>query len=223
MMDKNTLIKRFEDKTKQEIINHNRAIESYHSSIGCLRGDLNSLRKNFQEKMNELHSWIQLEQSGLKEKIQLSLTAIHKADSKCNDSIHSIKVVSDAHNMVKDKVYEISSDVSVLAETVVIQSKSIFNLSQHVEQIKTGFFNEIERLKNVFTDRHADFLKENSIKPKEVEILGDRLDYQIDIVKCNQTGTHDELEIVKKDVKYMKKQIENIYTLLDRINDKLGE
>lgn len=222
-MNRSDLIKRFEEKTKQEIINHNRAIAGSNNAIGAIRQDLKALQRLFHDHVNGYMSFIQDQNSQKLTLRNYADSEIQRVETRANDAMAWCQAIASEHTKLNQRMLDLSTSTLDLADRVVSIWNDIKNIDEYTESIKADFFNELERLKHVFTDRHDAFIQAVSLKPKELDLLDDALSYRIDEINANQCCTHDELEIVKKDVKYMQKQIENIYTLLERINAKLGE
>jgi chromosome segregation ATPase len=208
MLKRNDLVKRFEETTKQEIINHNRAIAGSNSAIGALRQDLKALQRLFQDHINGYMSFIQDQTSQKHTNKQHTDSEIKRVESRANDALSCCQTISEAHNKLNQRVLDLSTSMMDISDRVVGLWKEISNIDEYTESVKADFFNELERLKHVFTDRHEKFIQEVSLKPKELDILEDSISYRIDEIQANQSCTHDELEIVKKDVKYLQKQVE---------------
>lgn len=222
MLDKNTLAKRFEDATKQEIINHNRAIEASNGSILEIKsrsekiaGKLNEYNNAFSSKISKISDRIDQFNSELDNKI-IGL------ESRMNDFDEIFKVLAEQFNGLLQKVIFLSDNQLKLSNNLILNNNKSHSFDIMIKKHAQDFDAKLARIEHVLSDKHKNFIEEVSIKPKELASVEQSILGKLSEAKCNQTCTHDELEIVKKNVKYIQKQIENIYTLLERNNTKSG-
>lgn len=220
MMKRNDLIKRFEETAKQEIINHNRAIEASNGTIFELSEKVRQLMVKLHEVTNTNHNKISTLCSEYREKHSDFSDKLQHLDSRINDCFHSISIVSEYYNRMNEKIIPFLIDHDELVISRLEDFSRLNNLEAKIKVQTQDFDAKLERAKDVLSTKFENCLQEISLRPKEMAVLEDGLSYHIDVLRCDQTCLKDELEIFKTDVKYMKKQIENIYTLLERLTKK---
>ncbi len=222
MLDKNTLAKRFEDATKQEIINHNRAIEASNGSILEIKsrsekiaGKLNEYNNAFSSKISQISDRIDKLNSELDNKI-IGL------ESRMNDFDEIFKVLAEQFNDIQVRTIYLAENQYKLGNSLILNNNKNNSFDIMIKKHAQDFDAKLARIEHVLSDKHKNFIEEVSIKPKELVSVEKSILGKLSEAQCNQTCTHDELEIVKKNINYIQKQIENIYTLLERNTKKSG-
>ena len=218
---RNDLVKRFEETTKQEIINHNKAIESSNGSLRDIDGKI----KDFKLQINNIHKsltnycitndskWIDYHN-----KINGLLQAL---DSKINDLNDFSKMIAGKHSKTDENYTDINTAILNISDKVARNWENIRYLQLCISNTNEDLAIGISSNLKVLLDEHRKLKEEIAVTPKEIDSLNDALSYRLDEHHVNYTCLRDEVEIVKRDVKHLQKNVESIQTVLEQIKIKL--
>ena len=223
MLKKSDLAKQFELITQQEIIN-------YKNSLSQIFEKLELLKKEVIE---------------IKEKNHDSLAAI---DARFQQLESAFSVYKDSVAVDVKRLYMQQSDQAVESlnyQRAFNQMLAEFNArTMHLGNVRENFANVHEQI-----DKHGQFnkalhehvqrkldeiplaIKKSAEKvkdeilnaPSEASIVRTQLEEKIDSHKVDVQGIMRELQIYKKEAFIVQKKIENIYTLIARLQEGLNE
>ena len=207
--------KRFDALVKQEMVEHQRIISSHHKEMQALRDLVNSTAERYDSLLNRVESRL------------LELT------SEVEKNVGLIKETLSRYEIV---IYE--------------QKKTILEFYNHLENLHLTYSNkvEVEKFKkdvdvklnestreriNSFQEaqRETKFLvqtlSEDVAKLKrEIQnqslFLKEEIEHKSSVSKIDKDGVLAHIKSYDKSIFIIEKKIENIYTLIDRIN-KRGE
>ena len=222
MFKKNDLIKRFEETTKQEIINHNRAIEESNASINLLRDQVQEVFAKISENLGYQNICNQNTSQSLVS-VTLMLEKKHKeVVSKINDFIAINEKNAEKFDKKASQIENFLSKEQKASDKVSDFERKISKINEEISQFKQSILHELDRFKELESDKFSVLCEEISLKPTQISQFNRYFSEKVDICSTNIDGLKKDMDIVKKDVGYMKKQIEHIYTLIERLTKKLG-
>lgn len=205
--------KRFEALLKQEMIEHQHIISSHHKEMQELR----DLLKISMERFNSLFEKNQKELSDFKENIINSIATLWERASDNDLILHNqkkvVKEISDQLNKFHD-IYEskVSTENSKKEIENNIQQNTKNNLNSwqkleaEIKILMRGIDNDLQRL-SIKTERKLSELSEKN-------------ESNFSILRMDKEGVLKEIRIYEKSMFIIEKKIENIYTLIERINKR---
>ena len=221
MISKNDLVKRFEETTKQEMINHNNAIAQYANSLNAVRDSINQLNKQQKLIANALKSDMQKDKDLQFHKNAEFQERIQQTQSLCNDVLHICEENVLSYNEMVESVNEIQKTKVFIQNRYDEMRIDLRDNKGSIKLLEGDLQDKIERAKYDF-DKKFTKLSDQLDKPSvEHNALAQSFTEKVSEIECNHSGNVKEIDLLKKDIRYMKKQIENIYTLLERINTKI--
>lgn len=174
-------------------------------------------------------------------------SVIEKLTSLCERNAHELKEFKDqalySHNLLKEKVKVSEGTIATQKQTIEDLHAQILNISaayatkQDLENVKKesdqkfnyatisqlNSFQDCQReLTILIQEVKNDLLKLEIKMEQKLASLGDRGDQHFSLAMIDKDSVLKEVRIYKKDMFVIEKKIENIYTLIERIN-KRGE
>lgn len=221
MLRKKDIVKQFELVVKQEIIEHNKAVEASNLSLNYLTTKLAEYKKIIDSRMLKTENRL--------DSIQREVDVCHSSFSSMYADFKKLK--SDQFNLNTRNYNEIEIiDQSVetvhrnqqkseklidsLEEDIIIINKAIDALA------KVGDSRD-QRLTNRIIKSIKIMKEEILYSPSEAEAVKKELIEKLSMNKIDNEGLIREITILKKDCFIKEKQIENLYTLIERISKKL--
>jgi|SRR5690606_15829005 len=219
---RNDIVKNFEEITKQEIRNHNEQMAQTNQAINELRESMTRFSKlvsesfALQETRNQNIAW------GFAELVNTMEEKYHEIEKIANDSKRLCETVKSGHDHLDSKIEGVFSKAKKNAEPVEYLSQSLSNLDSHVKQLDMKLGQELKYMADKVKFTVDDLKRKSDEIPayfrKHESEIADCLDTQRVDINCLRT----DLEHFKKSVLYIEKKIENIYTLIDRLNKKVS-
>lgn len=205
--------KRVEALLKQEMIEHQTIISSHHKEMQTLRDSLkiamdkfDSLFKHSEQEMRDKTDVINFLISQMDNKIK-----IHEFLS----SEHKQKILS-IYQEMQDfyEIYIKKADVEKLKKEVDFQIKESTN--NHL----FSFQNLQRELKSYCHDLQQDLLKLKGYIENKFCEFDEKIEKKFSLSKMDKDSVLKEIRIYEKEMFIIEKKIENIYTLIQRINKK---
>lgn len=220
MLKRNDLVKQFELVVKQEIANHNSQILATNLSINNLKSILDSQRKAQEKDSSFLGESIQKVNKQLLEFIKLyecfyreSADIVRKqneinthVDFEINHSIDEISSFNQKCEHLQSKFVRLHEKVISLCDSIDSLNK---DKNKIVCDLESKICKEISKCK-----------QEILSIPSEAQLVKKELEEKIKISRIDFEGVMKELSVVKRDNFVLKKEIENLYTQLERIKAK---
>ena len=215
MLKKKDLAKQFELVVKQEIINHNRAINGYHQSIQQLRQDIQETDKDLSNHASYVDNKFVDERLHYDKKIQ-SNTELYK-------------VLKTSLNHLRDKVDHFIENT--LSRLEIIEKRDLEKVVDRTLKVMNSIHNEklnelekkIESLNSKIDLKSSSFSNHLSNHTKELSSTSTFLNYQVkDLekllseIQVDVRCTNERIDCESRDILVSKKHIENLYTLLER-------
>lgn len=220
MINRNEFIKKFELAVQQEIKNYNNSLSSIYLS-------LNELRKDIDVNHSDLLESYALSNSNQKnleieiEKIKLTLSELK---SSFTSSSNNQKVINEKNAELveqnKCKFISLMSNISLLRQE---SNKLLEWIRTKDDESKKEFISIIEDLNHIQSRFSKDLnkTKEDILsKPKDISLY-QNLDEKINSHAVDVKGIMKEINIFKHETHILEKKIENLYTLIERINKRL--
>lgn len=220
MIKKNDLAKQFELVVKQEIKNYQDSLNFVLQSIRELKESVDHVHQEQLENYAVLHSSFIGLQSDLNAIKGLCFTQGLKLDKSIRDQ----SLVNDLHSK---NIYDLEEDIRVKVNNEqIIQAefgytlKSVSTLREAVEALDKKLDLDIKNISHSY-QRDIQRSKEDILNaPTKADVVRKELSEKIDCHKVDVDGIMRELNIYKRDNQITEKKIENIYTLIERLNKR---
>lgn len=176
------------------------------------------------------------------------LSASQKFDSlwgKYEQELKDLKVDTICHFVrIKEKLADDQSKISEQKRTIEDLNKQlqdfhvIYSSKEDVEKLKKHMdsrmndagvshlicIQELQReLKSLLSLLKEDFKKSKSDTENKFNELIDKIESNFNVTRIDRVGVLKEIRIYEKTIFIIEKKIENIYTLIERVNEKRGE
>lgn len=220
MLKKTDLAKQFELLTQQEIKNYQDSLNFVLQSIKDLKEEIEHLRQESLENHAAIHSV----QCGMAIEIDHNREQINNFRLRHDGYYHEQRAENEKNAL--DSI-EIMQTLRVF-QTLAQQFKDNFvSISHKIEHLKNDHSQTKERLSDSVDDllrrfsSDLDKTKQEILDaPTEASIVRDQLEQKIDSHKVDVAGIMKELTIFKKENFVIEKKLENIYTLIERLQKK---
>ena len=221
MIRKKDLVKQFELVVRQEIIEHNKTISATNLRFNELRTNVLELREELSKEINKLGCEdirLSHDQEGLfytfkkmKEDF-LKLVSDNERFNKRN--FKEIQIIDESIETVHRNQQNLKGFFDCLSDQFDKMKKAIDELSKLHEyerqRLKYGFIKDINKAKNEILS-----------KPSEAIPLRKEFMEELSMHKIDNEGLLKEIKVLKKTAFIIEKKIENLYTLIERLNKKL--
>jgi len=221
MIKKKDLVKQFELLTKQEIKNHNDQILASNIAIKKLNEELISLKMDSSSNWRAIVEMINGEisdQSKIKEDIR-------KLNSKFSKKEKESAVIVDRNyremstlDQSIETTYKLAKEHSKELEGLVDYRDSLADKYEKQKQVVIASINQAKtQLRNEIAKTKEEIL---SIPSEALEVKKE-LSEEIATYKIDSEGLMKEIKILKKEKFIQDKKIENLYTLIERLEAKI--
>jgi len=222
MLRKKDLVKQFELVVKQEIIEHNKAITASNLAMNKHREyveeELNKLKNNHKLLVNE-YSFVSSGFNNFLSDNNSFRDSLSKLDSKCyevHEKTHKeVKSLDNLANAIHGKYMLLDKSTSDLR-------LYLSSLEKKLEDIAKKLESESEKTNNKIEKAIKKLKKEILELPSEASEVREELLEILSMNKIDNEGLLREIKVLKKTVFINEKKIENLYTLIERINKKLA-
>lgn len=219
MIQKDDLVKKFELLTKQEIKNYNDSLLCIHTSLGDLERRISTLRDSVGSKIEALQSELG------KRDVRISALEDHikKLESKFDRYVNDKQklyerdaIYREEYREALEKLFGMYAKLNIKTSNIYDEiSRSTSNLSKQNERALT------ETL--TFKIKLAAHIKEvkellNDMPPVE-NIVEEKICKKLSAIEIDKKGVQREIEIAKKRCFIIEKEIENIYTRIERLKE----
>lgn len=207
------LVKKFESVVKQEMADHQKVISSYHQEMQTLRDSI----KYALEQCETLYRHSERE---LKEKTEALQNIINELSIK-------IKTNSIAISDHKQTLISLFQSINEFVDLSV--KKSDFNdfkkeIDQYLKDKKSEQDRQYEN-QHHFVKQSLSFLEDELKKIREeikksIKEVNNNTDHKFSLTVMDKDVILKEIRLYKKDIFIIEKKIENLYTLIERINTR---
>ncbi len=220
MLKKSDLSKQFELVVQQEIKNYNDSLGQVFQAINGLKEQLKSL----EEQSLENYALVSSQQKQLEIEFQLLKKDLSSSFSSLGSHVNDQKVINERNNY---KIIEISDAVE---RKIKIDS----NVQNQLNKLNNDIFNNKSELSDALSRMHSlldDLLlrfrkeilkakREILEAPSEASLVRTQLEEKLAAHTVDVDGIMRELQHFKKSTYIVEKQIENIYTLIERLKGR---
>jgi len=222
MIRRNDLVKQFELVVKQEIINHNKAVSASNQLINSLKNELNSLSNSFKEKYRD--DWNR--ELSFDKKIELIEKDIVLLRKEIADlSLISAKTSQDfdeTKQSIKKELNDHISEEKSFEERLQYLDDRIHDLKKKISNLENFIRQESAELIRRFTKSLSNTKEEILSRPDGIALVKQELTKKLEEGKVEKDGLIRELDVLKKQNFIQDKQIENLYTLIERLTNKIA-
>ena len=221
MLKRNDISKQFELVVQQEIINHNDQMLATNLSLNELRKSLDVQKREFDHYKALCNS------ENLKRKSNFdrlsSLVENNKSDamSKMNDILQAFdaanKRLDDFHDLIHNFDKTLEHEKEKIIEIIEFHDACFDVISKELKELKSS-------IAKISSDSFENFNKykvEMAAKPSEAEKVKKELLEIINTQKIDFSGLMEEIQAYKKDAFIKEKKLENIYTLIERLDKRI--
>lgn len=217
MKKKIDLVDKYELGIKQEIKNYQDSLFNITQSINELKLSIKSLS----EKVNENHALIKSQNTLLEIELDITKKDIQSFSSKVSSELNDIRSVQ---RRQADTMLSLSGTLSALMNKQSDIDKAVFDSHLKLESFKkeTNVFksdndHELNMVAKRFIKSLEDMKEEINSKPSEYLEYKSYFDNTMQSHAVNVKGVFEIIEKQKQAIYVMQKQIENLYTLIDRL------
>ena len=219
MLDRNKLSKQFDLVVQQEIKNHNDQMLHTNISINEIKSRLDELKNNHQLKQQNINEKISEFEFLLRE-FDIRFSALENTQRETKKLFEKSKVENENKHEEEYKYLE------KIEKNQIFVTEYMFNLKESVKDLLTEF-SGLEKKLDLKLDSWSSKLKKDFIRfrddinsrPSELLMFREEFDDKIKVNKIDVEGILREILIFKKSTFAVEKQIENIYTLISRLQE----
>ena len=222
MIKRNDLVKQFELVVKQEIINHNDQILASNLAVNEIRKSLDEVIANQGLVNSEFGSIISKIQVNGVELSGGTLKLCKKLSSFMQDMAEFREQVKGELLIAVENAVSNASKYERLLNNTESWHASLEDLSDSVTGLSFNFSREIEEAKQILKKEIKKSKDEILSMPSEAQAVKKELEEKMAVDRVDFAGVMRELQIMKKDNFIKDKKIENLYTLIERLEKKTG-
>lgn len=204
----------------QERQNHKDAVLASHMAIDQLKITLAKIQSDHQKECISLKNIIDKRESDLKN-FKENVVEIYKDQQR---QINDLKLENAKHKTICS---ELECDKESLQYQIKESSKLLENTAKESKILNKDYVERFSNLKYIIDKnqlKHREELNkfQESVlnRPSEYNILKDYVDGKLQEKQIDHDGIYSNIEFFKNKYKIVDKKIENIYTLIQRIEKK---
>lgn len=207
--------KRFDALVKEQNAEHEHKISAHNKEMQDLRDALRLSMERFdsivernQEDLNAFKADSARHIGILQEKLRANEALIQEQRVSIQD-LHAQIMSIHVH-------FSSKKDAEDLRRSFLSQMNSV--ISNNLNELQS---HQVE-YKNSFETMQKEINKNISDLSKQISLLKEKVDVNFNLSTLDKEGVLREVRLYKNDVFVIQKKIENIYTLIERINNKRG-
>ena len=217
MLKRKDLVDQFSLVVKQEIKNHQDASLAMNVAINSNREQIDNLSALFSKKIAFIESELS-KQKMLADVFKKELfdereknKKLHKETSSfLKKSISSFSGLFASFEDMKTELSKLSENVKYLFDLDIKKEDLVHDLYKYVNQ-------ENYKIENKIKNSVANAKNEILNRPSEVNEMKEELLERLASCKIEKDGVDRELAVLKKSVYVLKKELEHVYNLMDRL------
>jgi hypothetical protein len=222
MLNKNDLVKQFELVVKQEIINHNNQILMTNQSLNEMREFQQEQEKKQSQMNGKFSEGLSKIANNCHENEKEIKNLYYKIDNKFNDFfllISKLTIVVDSYNQMHIELKTLVDDLDKKVNDLELK---IYRLDKIFSKFVSSLAEYETKLLHKTDEKVFKLKEEINSKPSEALFEKDELLKIINIYRVDSIGIKEWIKKVHQCNFINEKKIENIYTLIDRLNKKIG-
>lgn len=217
MIKTNDLAKQFELVVKQEIKNYQDSLNFVLQSIRELKEEDRHIHNEQMENYASLHSAYVGLQSDVQCLKDLCFSNGLKFERALKEHSHSIELNSKNITDVEEDIRVKINNEQIIQSELRITIQSLATLRAVVDKLEEKMVQDIRNISNSY-QRDIQRSKEDILNaPTKADQVRKELSEKLDCHKVDVEGIMRELNIYKKENHVTQKKIENIYTLIERL------
>jgi peptidoglycan hydrolase CwlO-like protein len=217
MLQKKDLAKEFSLIVQQEIKNHNDAILAANMSLDEFRRKLDAMKSTCESKDNLLESNVSTQEKNFLDLKSSLEKTLERYNRRINDieNITSVGLSGIRKSLDERESYFLTIDGFKEFESKVDQWLAHLKLSFALQ--KDALISEVNKVSKKIDKSINDLNIEINLTIKKESEERQKINRSLDEFAITFTGFRRELEIEKKRAFIIEKNIENLYTIIDRI------
>jgi hypothetical protein len=222
MINRNDLAKQFELVVQQEIKNHNESLLATNLSINEFRKDLDEL-KNHQGLVNASFSYeiSKINQSKL-ELSEVLLKISQKLDSHINDTKILIERSHQDQQILIEDFDKFIKETESLEERLIKSESEQSKIKDLMKELGKAVSAEMDQWNKKFNDDLKKTKNEILNLPSEAQAVKKELENKLESSAIDCEGLVREVLVCKKAAFIIEKKIENLYTLIERLDQRVS-
>jgi hypothetical protein len=220
MKKKLDIVDKYELGIKQEIKNYQDSLFNITQSINELKLSIKSLS----EKVNNNHGLIKSQNTLLEIELDITKKNILEFSSKVSSELNDIRLVQ---RKQADTMLSLSKTLSCIMNKESEIDKSVFDSNLKLESLKKELSvfksdnnHEINMIAKRFLKSLEDMKEEITSRPSEYFEHKSYFDNKMQSHAINVKGVFEVIDKQKQSIYVMQKQIENLYTLINRLKKR---
>jgi len=209
--------KRFEELTKQQIKNYNDSVANIHTALEDCRENINNVSLFSDKKMADVCSRLQaLESQNIDLQNHVSILT-EKLNHQESQFFHSkqekVRIDNKVDRLIDGMHASFISHYDYLNEKINEIIDSCCRTNEKTEEVHQ----KLDRLYLKTKVDNENLKKEIQSSPNPLEDVCKDIEKRISIKEVNTDGLLREIKVFRADFQYIEKNIENIYTLIKRL------
>lgn len=205
--------KRLEVLLKKEMAEHQAIISSHHKEMQELRDALSLAMQRF----DSLFEHCELQR---KELASLNQQQIHYLKEKAVVNDLRLDCQQNKHNSFHQQLQELHNTFSLKSELEKSKKELESQIKESGMSHISSFQNLQQELKSLFQRLEKGFSELKSDINKKVNEFDEKVETKFSLSKLDKEAVLNELRVYKKSMFIIEKKIENLYTLIERINKR---
>lgn len=204
---------------EQEIKNHRDAVNASRMEIEAFKQKLDEISQNIDVKIAALQSQTKSDRTAMdmvQEQIYAQVDQFHSQINNisqyCEKSFKSLRTTMDTRDsyfLTIDGFKDFECKVDQLLATLRLSiSQYKDTISQELEKIDESISKSFNQTKSIL-----------DIELSKIDSHINKINSDLDVYAINFSGQQKEIELVKKRCFYIEKNIENLYTQIERLKD----
>ena len=221
MIKRNDLAKQFELVVQQEIKNHNDQMLA--TNLNLNKHDLDICK--ITERIDGLNSRVDSEilrisssQDSLKEYVASIVKGI---DSSINDVFQFYEKSNSTTNKLANDFAGMELKVESLKNEIATLKIATLNINESIEKLSKTVIREVSELRRTYREEIAKAKDEITSLPSEAQSVKKEISERLNVDRVDFSGLLKELRGYKKETFIQEKKLENLYTLIDRLDKRI--
>ncbi len=217
MLKKNDLAKQFELVVQQEIKNYQDSLNFVLQSLKSINESIEAVKNQILDTHAQLHNQLKLfeirienlekSHSDHKKAAENSIFDLKTSNSKNSDQLLCLKNQQDESLRYQDKLFERTDNLKfLLKEMDQSHNKKRSDLDSKIEFYNSKMIDHVQKTKQEILELPSDSLK-----------IKEELEEKMNIDRVDVKGLLKEIRVNRVNTDYIEKKIENIYTLIERL------
>lgn len=222
MITRNDLVRQFELVVKQEIKNSSDSVYASTLAINEMKLQVKELTEKLAKSVAEFEeakTWKRIYIDELRTLVDKEQSS---SASKFGDVQSNFIAMTNELNALKKTTALQNENHNKLIEQLKDARECISILRQGINDFAASFRNEMQTMFSKVSEKVAQTKEEILSIPSEAKQVRADLENQLSIAKVDRDGVMKEMAVCKKASYITEKKIENIYTLIERLDKRIS-